>query len=410
MRGTWYFKRSDGSYQPYDEDVAARLQENLRLQENFSPAERAGLYAPMEVDVGWGRVVRRTPSTEGERTGFVQIRDSAAERARPVVHGRAPPPPAAAEGAAEGVAGSIGAPPHGDGGGRNAVLEMAGDYTSGVRGGEQAASALVGLLDGGGAGEGCRPTRFALLPRAPGSPLRARVPTAHAAAAGRCRGRPRPPGLQPAIPVRARLSSVGIESRRTCSGRRARPPSPLPPVLTLDTPRPSFRTNRTRLTSLRPARPVATGPAGVRAAARRVRRASSGADARGRRRAQGVWFWGWEQSRELDLARADDSVSAALEQALVGGVRAPSPLPPLTKWTRLVHPSVLTGHVALVGGVRAPRTPARVARAPRALRPARGRRRTRSVRCVLTARGRACGCASGARSGSARTGGRTARC
>ena len=47
---------------------------------------------------------------------------------------------------------------------------------------------------------------------------------AHAAAAGRCRGRPRPPGLQPAIPVRARLSSVGIESRRTCSGRRARPP------------------------------------------------------------------------------------------------------------------------------------------------------------------------------------------
>jgi len=84
MRGSWYFKKSDGVYQPYAEAVALRLQEAFFGDPHPGDDPEAGIY------VGWGRVVRREQDGEGEGTGFVQVRDDAAERARPVVVGRFP--------------------------------------------------------------------------------------------------------------------------------------------------------------------------------------------------------------------------------------------------------------------------------------------------------------------------------
>ena len=84
MRGRWYFKKSDGTYQPYAEDVAVRLQEAFFGDPLPGDDPEAGVY------VGWGRVVRREQDGEGEGTGFVQVRDDAAERARAVAVGRFP--------------------------------------------------------------------------------------------------------------------------------------------------------------------------------------------------------------------------------------------------------------------------------------------------------------------------------
>lgn len=87
MRGSWYFKKSDGAYQPYAEDVAQRLQEAFF---GASSEPSSGNDPEAGVNVGWGRVVRMEKDGEGDGTGFVQVRDDVAERARAVVVGRFP--------------------------------------------------------------------------------------------------------------------------------------------------------------------------------------------------------------------------------------------------------------------------------------------------------------------------------
>eukprot|EP00961_Rhodomonas_salina_P081048 1090113-Rhodomonas_salina.1 len=57
-RGTWHFQRSDGSFEPFDEDIARKLEEAFGAE-----------IPPAEVEVGNSRSVRML-----EDGGFEQVR------------------------------------------------------------------------------------------------------------------------------------------------------------------------------------------------------------------------------------------------------------------------------------------------------------------------------------------------
>jgi hypothetical protein len=72
MRGTWFFQKTDESYHPYEEEICERLQAAFISSRSRTSSGIGVDDAPVCVDVGWGRVVRRA---QGEATGggYVQV-------------------------------------------------------------------------------------------------------------------------------------------------------------------------------------------------------------------------------------------------------------------------------------------------------------------------------------------------